>query len=530
MNKAWRGFLDAVRESPEDDLNRLAWADWCEDHQHDARAAFVRAQVRFAQLADGPERDALEDEADDLLSTYEHVWLAGFHDFASDWYWERGMLEGITLYASRAREAESLLADFPIRHLRLLGNEQSYTDLAGWDYLRHIQSLDLGRYDPERPGVSLPSYRDSAFAALLTSPLLSRLRQVRLSGHEITGPTVTRLIDHHWHRLHELDVTHCTSFGDRATRMLVDQPAPHLRHLAMASTNASDLGIRTALAAPQWPELRQLHVSLSALFRRGVSPDAFRENLLEAANLPRVGVLDFSHRSVDVALLSQLVRCSRLGPIEQLHLHDCHLGTAELRVLAEWPGLANVHLLNLSNNGFSDAGLNELLASPYLSGLRHLHLGYNRCGGASLGRLYQTPSLSRLRTLHLAGNFVGLAGLKLLAESPLRPVGLSLASCSLTAAAGDLLSSSPAFERLRVLYLERNRLSDSGLRRLANGPCLRRLRTLILDANDLDSPSLEVLVDRAAWPALRTLGIALNHFSLVEKAILRERFGSGLIG
>jgi uncharacterized protein (TIGR02996 family) len=530
MIDTWRGFLDAVRESPQDDLNRLAWADWCEDHHDEPRAAFVRAQVRHAHLPDGPERDALEDQADDLLTKYEHIWASGLSEIAADWHWERGMLEAVTLSASRAQECEHLLDRFPIRRLRLLGNEPSYTHLANWDFLRHLESLDLGRHCPDRPGPSIPSYRDSAFAALLTSPHLLRLRHLRLSGHEITGPTVTRILDHHWHRLERLDLTSCTSFGDRATRMLVDQPAPYLEELAMASTNASDFGIRTALAAPRWPELRRLHVSLSALFRRGLSPDQFRESLLDAPLLPRIGMLDFSHRSVDVAMLSQLIRCPQLGPIEHLNLQDCHLGAAELRLLADWPGLADVQVLNLSNNGFTDAGLNELLASPYLEGLRHLNLGHNRCGGASLRRLYHTPSLARLRTLHLPGNFVGLAGLKLLAESPLRLVGLSLASSSLTHPAGELLSQGPAFDRLRVLHLERNRLGDSGVKHLAHGPSLRRLRTLILDANDLDSPCLEVLRDREAWPALRTLGVALNHFSIVEKAVLRERFGAGLIG
>jgi uncharacterized protein (TIGR02996 family) len=530
--ETWRGFLEAVRESPDDDLNRLAWADWYEDHGDDARATFIRAQVHAARLPDGPERDALEDRADDLLLRHERDWLDGLDSLAADWYWERGLLEGVTLFAGRIPEGQDQLEHLPLRVVRLLGNEISYAAVADWDGLRSIERLDLGRHPETSPGISIPNHRDSAFAALLDSPHLTQVRALRLSGHEITGPTVQRLVSRHWHRLESLDVSGCTTFGDRATRMLTETAAPHLERLDMANTNASEGGIRTALGTRDWPALSRLHVSLSALFRRGLSANLFREALLDAPHLPRLGVLDFAHLSLDTSTLTTLVRCPRLGPIEELNLADCQLGVAEIRVLADWPGLRNVRRLNLSYNSFGDAGLLDLLASPYLGGLRELFLinNHNHLSGVSLKRLYEHPDLLRLQRLHLGGNFVGFAGLKLLADSPLRLTELSLRQVGLGNSSGTVLAQSPAFERLRVLHLERNRLGDDGVRRLTTGPSLRRLRALTLEANDLDSPSLEPLRDREAWPLLRLLSIGLNHFSLAEKAILRERFGHGLLG
>jgi uncharacterized protein (TIGR02996 family) len=530
--ETWRGFLEAVRESPDDDLNRLAWADWYEDHGEDARATFIRAQVHAARLPDGPQRDALEDQADDLLARHEHDWLDGLEQFAADWRWERGLLEGATLFAGRTAEGLDLIERLPLRAVRLLGNEASYLLAAEWEFLRHIERVDLGRHPERLPGVSIPNYRDSAFAALLDSPNLTQVRALRLAGHEITGPTVQRLLARHWHRLEALDVSGCTTFGDRATRMLTDATAPHLQSLDIAHTNASDGGIRTLLSTRACPALHRLHVSLSALFRRGISSESFRESLLEAPLLPRIGVLDFSHLSLDAATLASLFRCPRLGPIEELTLADCHLGVAEIRVLADWPGLLNVRRLNLSYNSFGDAGLLELLASPYLGGLRDLILinNHNHLSGVSLKRLYQHPDLLRLQRLHLGGNFVGFAGLKLLADAPMRPVELSLSHVGLNGPSGTVLAQSPAFERLRVLHLEGNRLGDEGVRRLTSGPSLRRLRMLGLEANDVDSPSLEPLRDRDAWPLLRVLSVGLNHFSLAEKAVLRERYGQGLVG
>ncbi|MFQ3593850.1 MAG: TIGR02996 domain-containing protein [Gemmataceae bacterium] len=528
--ETWRGFLEAVRESPDDDLNRLAWADWYEDHGEEARATFVRAQVQAARLPEGPTRDALEDQADDLLACHERDWLDGLDSLAIDWQWQRGLLEGVTLSAARMLEEGSLLERFPLRSLRLLGNEVSYQGVLDWPGWRHIERLDLGRHPETLPGLSIPNYRDSAFAGLLQTAPLERLRSLRLSGHEITGPTVQRLLDRHWSRLERLDVSGCSTFGDRATRMLAEAAAPLLESLQMAHTNASEGGLRTALATKCWPALQRLHVSLSAMFRRGVSSDAFRELLLDAPLLPRIGIVDFSHRSVDAATLALLFRCPRLGPIEELNLADCHLGATEMRVLADWPGLLQVKRLNLSSNPFGDAGLLELLASPYLGGLRDLLLANNRLSGVSLQRLYQHPDLTRLKRLHLGGNFVGYSGLKLLAESPLRPVELSLPHVMLPSASGTVLAQSPTFERLRVLHLEGNRLSDEGVRRLTSGRSLRRLRVLGLEANDLDSPSLQPLRDREAWPLLRIVSVGLNHLSLAEKAVLRERYGHGLVG
>jgi uncharacterized protein (TIGR02996 family) len=70
-------FLQAVQEAPDEDLHRLAWADWLDDHGQTARAAFLRAQLRQASLpeADDAARAEAEDEADDLLAVHEPEWF-----------------------------------------------------------------------------------------------------------------------------------------------------------------------------------------------------------------------------------------------------------------------------------------------------------------------------------------------------------------------------------------------------------------------------------------------------------------------
>lgn len=44
-----QGFLEQLREHPEDDVTRLVYADWLED-QGDPRSAYLRAEVALARM------------------------------------------------------------------------------------------------------------------------------------------------------------------------------------------------------------------------------------------------------------------------------------------------------------------------------------------------------------------------------------------------------------------------------------------------------------------------------------------------
>src|SRR5665213_3298216 len=95
-----RPFLEAIREQPDDDLHRLAWADWLEEHGDDDRATFLRAQLVAARLDETDLAiDALEDRADDLLARHDREWAGRVAELAIDWGWSRGCVEHATLRA-----------------------------------------------------------------------------------------------------------------------------------------------------------------------------------------------------------------------------------------------------------------------------------------------------------------------------------------------------------------------------------------------------------------------------------------------
>ncbi len=70
-----QGFLDQLREHPEDDVTRLVYADWLED-QGDRRSAYLRAEVALARMKESGEGYAsAEAELVGLREGIELKWL-----------------------------------------------------------------------------------------------------------------------------------------------------------------------------------------------------------------------------------------------------------------------------------------------------------------------------------------------------------------------------------------------------------------------------------------------------------------------
>src|SRR6476620_2136381 len=70
------GLLEAVRDAPEDDLPRLAYADWLDEHDQQPRAAFIRAQIQRTRLpADDDRQSELQAAERRLLIEHGLDWL-----------------------------------------------------------------------------------------------------------------------------------------------------------------------------------------------------------------------------------------------------------------------------------------------------------------------------------------------------------------------------------------------------------------------------------------------------------------------
>lgn len=87
-------FLSAAKERPEDDMPRLALADWLDERGDAERAEFIRLQCR---LAPGSEPERLPDErnaalgrTEALLGRFGGAWLGSL--WAHGGIWHRGLL------------------------------------------------------------------------------------------------------------------------------------------------------------------------------------------------------------------------------------------------------------------------------------------------------------------------------------------------------------------------------------------------------------------------------------------------------
>jgi uncharacterized protein (TIGR02996 family) len=206
-------FLRAIQATPADDAPRLVYADWLDEHGQTDRAAFIRLQVEAARLPQlDARRTALEAEARPLLVRHHDEWLGPLRELATNWHWERGFPEGLTvLHEVFLDRADQILDAAPVRSVflrrvrlpligrlaampelrRLAGlslwhdglSERSAELLAASPHLGALGSLNLGAN----------RIRDRGAAAIATSPHLGRLRELDLSDNQIGTTGALRL-------------------------------------------------------------------------------------------------------------------------------------------------------------------------------------------------------------------------------------------------------------------------------------------------------------------------------------------------
>jgi uncharacterized protein (TIGR02996 family) len=527
-----RIFLEAIRDDPEDDLHRLAWADWLDDHGQSTRADFIRAQVCLARLPEAdPRRDALEDEADDLLAQHEPGWAEGVAELGVlEWQWRRGCIERVTVWADTLlTHGEELLNLAPVRSVRLLMETGDAVRLAGLPLLAHVEELDLGRDSRDSALVS-PLQRDQPLQLLLASRHLTRLRALRLRGHGVEGPLLQTLIETGaLERLVELDLANNQPLGDRAGRLLAQARAPLLEMLDVQNTNLTALGMRGLLLARNLPALSRLNFNARLLFRHGLSAHSFEREWTSTPQAARATVLRFSDYPLDGPALECVLSWPGLARLRSLSLWGCGLGFAAGQRLAACERLAGLRSLQLGHNQLRDTGARALAGAPHLAGLTSLRLAGNSVGGPGIRAVTASPFLAKLDELDLSGNYVGQTGVEALAagNTPRRLRWLDLSDGGLDAECARLLAAAQGLTRLRVLRLGKNTLADAGIKALAAARHLGRLRELYLDSCGLDSAGAEALAESPYLTRLMRLGLRNTFITSHDRERLAVRFGPG---
>ncbi|MGL4550819.1 MAG: TIGR02996 domain-containing protein [Gemmataceae bacterium] len=306
----------AILDDPDDDLPRLAYADWLEEGGEQPRAQLIRLMCEAARLA--PSRDpadrrrceAATAEYCALLTKHEARWLAELPGLEGmEWgagektRFLRGFAHAVTApdAAALAAGGDQALAASPVEWLRI--DRRVDGRLGDWPGMRRVARLDL------------------------------RSAAVRLDD---------------W--VHGL------------------RNSPHFRRLRWLQVRALSLVEAAALMDAPW------FADVERFEAPGLVCDAGPPVPLPPR--PRLRYLDFSDSRLTPGLLGG-VPTGTFPNLARLHLAGCQLGDAGAELIASTNAARPLRHLDLSRNGISARGAVALATTPLLDGLELLDLRYN---------------------------------------------------------------------------------------------------------------------------------------------------------
>jgi uncharacterized protein (TIGR02996 family) len=498
------GFLEAINAEPDDDVPRLIYADWLEDHGEPERAEFIRVQCRAATLPWDDERDALEDRAEELLRNHEDQWLGSLGHAACRCEYRRGFIERLHPRPAEYPQSFDDLFRLGPNCTVCLEPIHGNAPYAAFDWLdsTRLVGLDLAGFSAE-----------IVVQCLARAGRLPRLRTLDLSLRAFPGI---------------LEETH-----DIWLDYVGLEQMPCLQSLAMRYWELDDGRLDALIGTGILTGLKRLDLLDNPLADEGIQRLAF---MPELAGLESLGVSEISERGVQ--WLSESPDMGELSELELGFLHDAPTPAvralmvsdliARLRGLSvyrrggsHWDleSLANVRepiqlrRLTLESSCITLSEIDILANSPLLTQLEVLAFNRTSNGPAALRRLLESSMLGSLRELRLTNNALSVEAMRALADWPgltqLRV--LDLTNCQVTDASLAELLRGLEGGRLRVLRLGKNRIQDVG-RRLAEAPGLERLRELDLSGGTFLNDEIAPLLNSDALPVLTVLRLGGNRF------------------
>src|SRR5579883_578433 len=461
---SFESLLAAVIANPEDDVLRLAFADWFEENGQSERAEFIRVQIERARLqADDPRQSELMHREIVLLAEHGREWFG----FPSNDYliFRRGFVEGLALHPAHKLQIDEIFRAHPIRELRLVGTESG-------DGARLAERPELARI--ERLWIDSAVVEPNAYdevKSLLASKWWRNVRMLRLRTAFAEDDLRTIFSHPGFANLRELQI----NFGaaDLVIDALTAFPNLPLESLWVhpgqwGTCSLTDTSLTKLATSPIWKHLRELDVGVAPF--DGVSSPRF-SRVLGRSNLRTLRVRSWYMSN---------------GSAE-----EC---VANLLAAKSWGRLESLTL------GYIGFNADRLLTHPKLSQLRTLNLYRNTTAEDLTDRLFTCSDLAGLRELRVDMPCTS----PVLASRKARPMnGLRSLQASLSTEAIQALSTSPHFKQLRCLHL--NPVATEGVKALARSTSLPSLnRVLVVCQDDAKPTAADVakFADRSAFPNL----------------------------
>lgn len=461
---SFESLLAAVIANPDDDVLRLAFADWFDENGQSDRAEFIRVQIERARLqADDPRQSELMHREVVLLAEHGQEWFG----FAPNDHlvFRRGFVEGIALHPEHKLQLEEIFRTHPIRELRLIGTSSGDgARLAERPELARIERLWIDS------AVVEPNDYDEV-KTLLASKWWRKMRMLRLRTGFAEDDLRTIFSHPGFANLRELQI----NFGaaDQVVDALTAFPNLPLESLWVhpgqwGTCSLTDTGLTKLAGSPLWKRLRELDVGVAPF--DGVSSPRF-SRVLGKSNLRTLRVRSwYMSNGADAECVANLLAAKSWGKLESLTLG--YIGFDANRLLTH-PKLPQLRTLNLYRNTTAEDLTDRLFTCAELAGLRELRV--------------DMPCTSTI-----------LASRK---SQPMR--GLRSLQASLSTEAIEALSTSTHFKQLRCLHL--NPVTTEGVKALAGSTKFPSLNRLLLECQDDAKPTavdVAKFADRSAFPNL----------------------------
>jgi uncharacterized protein (TIGR02996 family) len=244
MSSDLAGLLEAIRERPDEDLPRLALADWCMEQPDPllaARGEFIQLRCRAAglDLCDD-QRSRLEHRARQLREQHERAWLGTLAEVVDGWDFERGLVlielrEGFHTRSLLKRLAKHTEWLWVIGVKGLLLNALDLRRLIGSPLAGQLTSLDLTDCEIGLAGAQFIS----------RSKRLARLTRLRLGYSQIGDKGAAALAKARLPRLVTLDLSHNIMGLPGARAIAACTGLDSLLHLALNGCRLGDRGALT---------------------------------------------------------------------------------------------------------------------------------------------------------------------------------------------------------------------------------------------------------------------------------------------
>ncbi|MCE9564765.1 MAG: TIGR02996 domain-containing protein [Planctomycetes bacterium] len=449
-------LLAAIRDTPDEDTPRLAYADWLDEHATSdadrARAEFIRLNcevIRLNGAFQSPEYTehwwSLANRLTELVEEHQEKWFAAFP-------------------FQKTLEAKELWKGFP-RHLEISAAKCLTTPRPPWEL---------------EPGLT-----------------------ARLTG---STDDLRRVIESGWlDGVESLYLKQDNSVdGDALATVVANSTcAPNLRWLFFLNDNLSDVGARAIGESTKFSRLRRL--DLAGAFATDGWAAALNSPFVSQLETLSLVCLRTTQSRPGFEAATILAASTRLAHLKELLITRSRIGTAGIRAIVTSPYLQNLQLLTfgqedfdatageaftpailpkleklqISDSNFSDVAVTSVAKSSLMKQLVHLDLSGNPLTSDGIEDLVGTGSLPRLESLCLDESRIGDGGAKALAKSPhLNLAALELANCGIGSKGMKALAAAPWADRLVKLNLRGNSITKASVGALTSGnfASLRRLQ------------------------------------------------------